>query len=222
MNIQIDKEIAELYVGKWLFSYCLDYRLSITYKDGYMKVRMYDILRKEHCVLKLISASNYYISFWMDSSWFSCKIRIFPKIKNKIGVEFFDWTAYYKSRKKIKSDNSKHNIVVEKDMISSKFYGVWRSEEKYEYIIIEPIDNYVSISLYSEVNPFRRKTLLEKGFVYYSYSIMENSIEFITKGDENNEKQDMKISFHKNKLILSYSRFEEVTQEIKNARKKNN
>lgn len=221
MNIQIDKDIAELYVGKWLFSYCLDYRLSITYKDGYMKVRMYDILRKEHCVLKLISASNYYISFWMDSSWFSCKIRIFPKIKNKIGVEFFDWVDFYKSRKKIKSDNYKHNIVVEKDMISSKFYGVWIAEE-FEYIIIEPMDNYVSISLYSDMSPSRRKILLEKSFVYYSYSIMENSIEFITKGNEFNKTQDKKISFLKDKLILSYSRMVEVTQEIKNARKKNN
>ena len=117
MNIQIDKDIAELYVGKWLFSYCLDYRLSVTYKDGYMKVRMYDILRKEHCVLKLISASNYYISFWMDSSWFSCKIRIFPKIKNKIGVEFFDWIEFYKSRNKIKSDDYKNNIVMDKSLI---------------------------------------------------------------------------------------------------------
>ncbi len=221
MNIQIDKDIAELYVGKWLFSYCLDYRLSITYKDGYLKVRMYDILRKEHCVLKLISASNYYISFWMDSSWFSCKIRIFPKIKNKIGVEFFDWVDFYKSRKKIKSDNYKHNIVVEKDMISSKFYGVWIAEE-FEYIIIEPMDNYVSISLYSDMSPSRRKILLEKSFVYYSYSIMENSIEFITKGNEFNKTQDKKISFLKDKLILSYSRMVEVTQEIKNARKKNN
>lgn len=221
MNIQIDKDIAELYVGKWLFSYCLDYRLSVTYKDGYMKVRMYDILRKEHCVLKLISASNYYISFWMDSSWFSCKIRIFPKIKNKIGVEFFDWVDFYKSRKKIKSDNYQHNIVVEKDMISSKFYGVWIAEE-FEYIIIEPMDNYVSISLYSDMSPSRRKILLEKSFVYYSYSIMENSIEFITKGNEFNKTQDKKISFLKDKLILSYSRMVEVTQEIKNARKKNN
>ncbi len=221
MNIQIDKDIAELYVGKWLFSYCLDYRLSVTYKDGYMKVRMYDILRKENCILKLISASNYYISFWMDSSWFSCKIRIFPKIKNKIGVEFFDWIDFYKSRKKIKSDNCKHNIVVEKDMISSKFYGVWIAEE-FEYIIIEPMDNYVSISLYSDMSPSRRKTILEKTLICYSYSIMDNSIEFITKGNEFNKTQDRKISFLKDKLILSYSRMVEVTQEIKNAREKNN
>lgn len=216
MKILIGKDIGELYVGEWFFSYCLDYRLSIKYERGYMKVEMHDILRNENCNLKLICSSDYYISFWMDSSWFSGKLRIFPKIKNKIGIEFFDSTIFFKSRKIVKSSDCKYNIFVKENLYLSKYYGTWRSDDKFVYIKIEPMNNHVSISLYTDVSPSWKKIILEKKHVYDSYYLTDNSIEFITKGNKFNKKQDMKICFFDNRLILSYSRMVEVTQQIKN------
>ena len=62
----------------------------------------------------------------------------------------------------------------------------------------------------------KKKIILEKKHVYDSYYLTDSSIEFITKGNKFNKKQDMKICFSDNRLILSYSRMVEVTQQIEN------
>lgn len=100
MKIQVDRNISELYLGKWFFSYYLDYRLTITSQKNIMQIKLYDILRKENCSLKLISISEFYLSLWMESSWGAYKIKIYPKKNGKIGVEFFDNDIYKKCRKK--------------------------------------------------------------------------------------------------------------------------
>lgn len=206
MKIQVDRNISELYLGKWFFSYYLDYRLTITSQKNIMQIKLYDILRKENCSLKLISISEFYLSLWMESSWGAYKIKIYPQKNGKIGVEFFDNDIYKKCRKKPTIEEKTDPMVLVDDFHLQNYYGLWATADKCEYIRIEPLQNGTSISLYSDISDTWDSIKLIPYSIQFIYEVTDESIYFTISGAENKNTQDMQISFHKNFIVLSHSR----------------
>lgn len=152
MRLKIDQTASELYAGQWTFSYCMDYSLFITFKRAYLQVKMHDVTRDEECFLELISSSRFYISFWMSSSWCTCKVKIYPKIDNLIGVEFYDADLFNKVQRKVKTKEEPSNIILEDDFHLKDYFVQWVSENNFQYILINPQEEGTAISVYSDVS----------------------------------------------------------------------
>ena len=211
MKIRIDETTSEFYTGQWAFSYCLDYQLFITFKKGYLQVKMHDVTRDEECVLELISSSRFYISFWMSSSWCTCKIKIYPKVDNLIGVEFFDADSFSKVQRKVKIKKEPHNIILEDDFHLKDYFGQWVSENNCQYILISPQEKGTAVSLHSDVSHSWEHILLKPFQIKKAYNVTEESICFTVKGYSENKIRDMKLLFHKNRIVLNYSQMLNVS-----------
>lgn len=211
MRLKIDQTTGELYAGQWAFSYCLDYHLFITFKGDYLQVKMHDVTRDEECALELISSSKFYISFWMSSSWCTCKVKIYPKLDNLIGVEFYDADLYNKVQRKVKIKKEPSYIILEDDSHLKDYFGLWTSENNFNYILVNPQEKGTAISIYSNVSHSWNDILLESYRIKKVYNATADSICFTVKGYSENKTQDLQLFFHKNRVVLSYSQMLKVS-----------
>lgn len=214
MKINICPELWERYLGKWNFSFFLDYTLEIKRNKKSISIDMFDILRDEKCELIPIRSCDEYLSFWMRSSWTNIKFSIFQHLNNEnLIIEFTDGDIYKKTSSVRVNQSHKYIIDFDAAEIPDWIYGTWKTTDNLEYIHIGRKGNHISIALWTDLGdipPTKNRSFRK---VIAVYDIDHFNIKIILKGcDHNNKTRDIVILFDSDakEIRLIHSRMVEA------------
>jgi len=118
---------------------------------------------------------------------------------------------FNKVQREVKIEKEPFNMILEDDVHLEDYYGQWVSENNCQYILINPQEKGTAISVYSDVSHSWENILLKSLRIKKAYNVTEESICFTVKGYSENKTQDMQLFFHKNRVVLSYSRILKVS-----------
>lgn len=136
LNIRQPFALSPRHVGRWYFTFIMDYELRLKVMGEQLHAELYDLTREEECELQLVNATPCYLTLAMDSSWGKLTLQLMPDPSGEgLWVDVHDVDYFERSEEQGRLEEGNAVILTAQQSVFPEWIdGWWRQGAQGIYI----------------------------------------------------------------------------------------